>query len=391
MDYKNIYGQVPAALRETRLTLRDIMTDFLGTKTQESKMKLALAQIDAEKQATSLEGEKMKMGHEVNLAEIAAEKDWRTERTGFESQRLGEFTRHHKEIEETEAGKLKMAQSEQDYLNEAMKPSEWASTIGLSKTQRGIFLRYFPDEIPIKRRDITQVRDNIIKNPIIHYKYALLGNIDKLEDMQARLQDPKISPVEKAQLATQYDATYQQVNRLKRLIDFIDKGKTKMTPKDMATLKEDAMEYWETSDDALKTQYGNNYRNFEKAYIKDYMDVLNQGALNLKELKRKPAAKESPEKEKGMPALSAKDEKWFTDGINKVGKLKGKAAEQATFNAVKRFIKKGDVVQAKRLIRILLGKKEETPGPESLKGSLGKPGPSYKGSFTDVFDAMRKK
>jgi len=389
----NPYGAVPEALRETRLTLRDIMADLLSTKVQESKHKLALAELDAEKKVMELQGEKMRLGAEIDLATVASEKDWREEKMGLETERLAETERHHIAMEETDAEKLRLAQGQERYLDEAKKPAEWAGTIGLSKTQKDIFLSYYPDDIPIKRREIMQAVANIRKNPVIHYKYSLLGTIDKLEDIQARLKDPKISPVETAELTTRYDAIYKKASQLKRLVDFIDKNKTKLKPEEMAEIKDDAMAHWETSDDEFKNQYDNNYRDFEKSYIDDYMDILKQSSINLEALKRKPGEKEEPGEKERTKLLSEKDEKWFADKINEVEKIKGKVAAQATFNAVKRFINQGNLDQAKRLIRIVLGEHREKKqkAPETKKSPLGEAGPSYKGSLSDVFGAMKNK
>jgi aconitase B len=69
----NPYGAVPAALEQTRLTLRDIMAGYVNQKIQESKLNLAHKQMEVEARALELEGEKQKAQTEFNLARIAAD------------------------------------------------------------------------------------------------------------------------------------------------------------------------------------------------------------------------------------------------------------------------------------------------------------------------------
>lgn len=64
----NPYGAVPDALRETRLTLRDIMSDYLNTKVEENKLKLGEARLGVEKAAVETQ---MKQHELANLRDIA--------------------------------------------------------------------------------------------------------------------------------------------------------------------------------------------------------------------------------------------------------------------------------------------------------------------------------
>ena len=73
----NPYTMVPQALEQTRLTLRDIMNDYVGQKIQESKLKLALAEIGAEREAVQLEGEKQKLVTGLDLARISSRERFR--------------------------------------------------------------------------------------------------------------------------------------------------------------------------------------------------------------------------------------------------------------------------------------------------------------------------
>jgi len=64
----NPYGAVPEALKETRLTLRDVMTDYLNTKTQENNLRLGEAKLGVEKAAIE---NQIKLNELVNLRDIS--------------------------------------------------------------------------------------------------------------------------------------------------------------------------------------------------------------------------------------------------------------------------------------------------------------------------------
>ncbi len=66
MAYGNPYGAVPAALEATRLSLRDIMSDYLRTKVEEGNLRLAEARMNMEQQgqANSLVLAKMQQENE---------------------------------------------------------------------------------------------------------------------------------------------------------------------------------------------------------------------------------------------------------------------------------------------------------------------------------------
>jgi len=344
----NPYTMVPQALEKTRLTLRDIMNDYVGQKIQESKMKLTLAQISAEREAIQLEGEKQKLTTGLDLAKLASEERFRGKRLGLEEQRLAEISRGRKATEEltgfraeTERKKQEALEGEQNWLNEEKTVEDWAGISGLSPTQKEIFLSSYPGGTVMRRRDLHGQIQDLRKNPVMNFKFALLGNIDRLQALNEELKNPDLTPNQKTILEGQYDTLYNRTNNLKRLVDYMDKGKKKLTPKELSEIKEEAMLNWEGLTDDVKKRYGNDYRKFEKGFVDDYLDTLSRGSLNLEELKRKAGKQETGKED-------------YSDIMDKLNRLEGMKLRNINVEMVKKRvgnkINAGDIKGANSLI-----------------------------------------
>ncbi len=70
----NPYGAVPEALKETRLSLRDIMADYMATKVRESNLKLDLAKVNTETELVRSGAERDKIANLRELARIDIDK-----------------------------------------------------------------------------------------------------------------------------------------------------------------------------------------------------------------------------------------------------------------------------------------------------------------------------
>jgi len=344
----NPYTMVPQALEQTRLTLRDIMNDYVGQKIQESKMKLALAEISAEREAIQLEGEKQKLTTGLELGKIASQERFREKQLGFQEQRLAEVTRGRKSAEElmglkaeTERKKQEALEGEQKWLNEEKTVEDWAGISGLSPTQKDIFVGSYPAGTTMKRRQVQEQIQDLRKNPVMHFKFGLIGNIDRLESLNEDLKNPDLTPNQKKILESRYDTLYRKTNNMKRLVDYMDKGKKKLTPKELSEIKDEAMLNWEGLSDDVKKGYGNDYRKFEKGFVDDYLDTLSRGSLNLEELKR-----EAGEQETGKEA--------YGEIMSKLNRLEGMKLKNINVEMVKarvgQKINAGDIKGANRLI-----------------------------------------
>lgn len=111
----NPYGAVPEALKETRLSLHDLMSDYLATKTQEAKLKLDEAKARTENIAAGVEGRRLEL---TNLKDIAtrqasAEEFEQTHKlaektAGIQEQYgLGTLSRLDEQLEETKAQNIR--------------------------------------------------------------------------------------------------------------------------------------------------------------------------------------------------------------------------------------------------------------------------------------------
>lgn len=103
---QNPYGAVPEALKETRLSLRDIMADMLATKKME--MDLSLAKTKAETD-TALVSANLERDRLSNLKDIA---------------QMNEASRHHQAVEQNAADTLSLHKSGQEWEQNTKFPQE---------------------------------------------------------------------------------------------------------------------------------------------------------------------------------------------------------------------------------------------------------------------------
>lgn len=77
MNYQNPYGAVPRALENSRLALRDIMSDYLATKTMDANMNLMMKKAETENAMVGANLERARMGQELDLAKMAqGQQNW---------------------------------------------------------------------------------------------------------------------------------------------------------------------------------------------------------------------------------------------------------------------------------------------------------------------------
>lgn len=136
LSHVNPYGAVPEALKETRLALRDIMADYLATKTQEAN--LALGQKKAETETAMIQAgiERDRLAGERDLARMAQD-----------AQRFGLQTDLHRAQMEQGGQQFRDRLSEdqrQFDINKKLKERE----IGIQGAQLNLSrLQHAPDKI----------------------------------------------------------------------------------------------------------------------------------------------------------------------------------------------------------------------------------------------------
>jgi hypothetical protein len=347
--YGNVYGAVPRALEGTRQTLREIMSDIAATKSQESKLKLALGELELEKKGLELEGEKERFRTGIDLAKLGMEKGFQESRLGLERESLAEQTRHARALETgekerigIERDKAAVLQQEAARLGETKPVEEWAQELGLTPSQQEIWRSYFPEGTTLSRRDVEEQAADIRKNPGIHYKHRLVGDVDRLEALGTQLEDPNLAPADRAALEKQYDDLWRRTKQLDTLVSYIDAGKTKLTPKEFEQIEEGALMNWEMSEE-IQARYGGDYERYKKDYKDDYLKTLNQGVLNMEALRR-------TKEPKTGKALSTEDKQALMDAVNEIHSTHGKSAADTAMNQIRLFVQQGDLDKARQYL-----------------------------------------
>jgi len=241
----NPYGAVPAALSETRLTLKDIMADLLATKVAEGRLRLeqskaetetamVAAGLEKERLAENREMERMRMTramHDEDAARASGqfEKTFSLQQTAEERAGRGQEMQH--EIAQGQLdvskGQLKVAESaelraaaETRRKNEIRSIGEWASSGGIHPGLLD-YLGVDKDK-KITRADAENLYANLQvtfkANPsmgLMAHGYALKA---ELTAIQEKIQAPGTPPQEAAGLKKMYDRKLAQFEALDKLI-----------------------------------------------------------------------------------------------------------------------------------------------------------------------------
>jgi len=127
---QNPFGAVPRALENSRLALRDIMSDYLATKTMDANMNLMMKKAETENAMVGANLERARMGQELDLAKMAqGQQNWQQ---GFDLQKKeSEDNRNFREKEFT----LKQAADRRAAAfaaqrNEVRTGAEWLKLYG---------------------------------------------------------------------------------------------------------------------------------------------------------------------------------------------------------------------------------------------------------------------
>ena len=273
----NPYGAVPDALKETRLTLRDLMADHLANKVAEGRLNLAKLSAETE---TAMVGANLKKEEMVNLRDLTRLKQQDTQFEESRAQRAGEFEQTMGLQERGQAlqataqqdanaiakGHLGVAQAgeerarrEENRKNEVKTAGEWVTAAGMNK---GIldFMGVDPNQ-KFKRADAEALygtlQTTMKSNPslgFMAYGYTLRG---ELTNLQEQLRNPNLPPAQAAELRKKYDASLAKFETLDKLI------MAEKTP-DQAKIVESARRTWTDNSD-LSTKY----KNFD-AFLTDF-------------------------------------------------------------------------------------------------------------------------
>ena len=353
---------VPQALRETRLTLRDIVSDLLSSKVQESKLKLAVGQMGVEREGMALEAEKLR---QVGLADVAeaAFKTRRAEKEiGLREAINTETGRHNIAMEKvaetgaeaslkraaTEEEKQALIKQQWDYMNTPVPNEKIISEYGLMPTQGGIVAKKYPKGLT--RTQAEKEVNNLMKNPALFHMFALLGDIDQRDQLAEQLQNPNISPDERDLVEKQYDHLLRKIGQKKNLVQWFYGDQQTFTAKELKERKEELRYAWDSElPQQVKDKY-RNYQAFEKSMIEeDIKQLIAAGSANLDKLIG-PLQKDKPGEEKA-PVLKPADEKEFMDKLNRLEKMDRNVTNvEMIQNKVRELIKAGKTEEARKLL-----------------------------------------
>lgn len=314
----NPYGAVVDALKDTRVTLKDIMAAHLQNKVLEGRLNL-----EAKKSETSLAQVASAIERERMLD--ARQQEQFTKRMGMEERRVS--------LAEA-AGRR--ADQEAQRNNEIRTIGEWVQNAGMPA---GIidFLGVDPNR-KISRQDAQAVYGNLQNafktNPSMGFMVKGYNLRRELTDLQNQLQAAGLEPAAKEKLTKLYD---KKLSSFKMLDEFIMAQKAP----DSARIAQVARQTW-TDNPELQTQY-ENFDKFLPAFSKSMQQIrsvfqedIERFSKGKKTLER-PAATEKDIQD--MQALSAR----FTASKDPLAAV--------TLRHASRLIAEGDAMSALELMR----------------------------------------
>lgn len=129
MPTQNPYGAVPEALTQTRLSLRDIMTDMLMTKKMEQDLSLAKSKAETETAIVAANTERDKLSNAKDMAV------------------MGETSRRNMATEQNASDTLALHQQGQDFVQNVQFPAQ------MSLQERNL-----ESEIPVRKAHAASLR-----------------------------------------------------------------------------------------------------------------------------------------------------------------------------------------------------------------------------------------
>lgn len=284
MNGGNPYGAVPEALKETRLTLRDLMAAHMENKVMEGRLGLEKAKAETELAmvGANIKRDEIRSLHDTaqlnqsanqftegqaqqaNQFNLGQEQTTTLHREDAR-QRAGEFTvtkgQRERELDQSataEANRnaislkeLAIRQREEGRKNEVKTAAQWAQAAGISPDLLG-FLGVDGQQ-KLKRQDAEQLHGTVQamfkSNPALGFMangYALRGDLTR---MQEQLKDPSLLPAQATTLQKQYEAKLGQFEILDKLI------MAEKAP-DQAKIVETARRLW-SEDPTQATKYKN--------------------------------------------------------------------------------------------------------------------------------------
>jgi len=236
----NPYGAVPEALKETRMTLRDIMQDYLANKVTESNLEIARAKADVERASVEADIQKAGMMNTLSLARLAQEANQFQQNYGLQERQvaLEEQTKPQQIWAQQEQARASMKTAEARAQEVGLIAAEQARknqivTLGQLGNERNIPKVYFTangidPNTRLRRADGEEMMKIIgakfAQDPALMTKFNQFGIREKMLELQDKMADPTIPTDQKTIMNQQYNKLKEQFQSLEVLSNELKKG-----------------------------------------------------------------------------------------------------------------------------------------------------------------------
>lgn len=232
----NPYGAVPEALKETRLTLRDIMGDFLQTKVLQARTEIERAKVETDSAAIAAGLEREKLSNLKDVARMQLDQRRHEETLAQQGEQFQQTLAQQKETaaqrHEIDLAQLAnqkrmtdIAAAEAARKYEVRTIGDWAAREGVSPYL--VQTMGLDPNRKITRADAENLYNRLEAtfkaNPsigMIAHGHTLKA---ELEDLQGKLKTPGINPDARAGLVKQYEGKLQNFRNLHELILTFDR------------------------------------------------------------------------------------------------------------------------------------------------------------------------
>lgn len=288
---ENPYGAVPEALKETRLTLRDVMGDYLQNKILEGRMNLETKKAETETALVQADMKKSELADLRDLSKMRMSREIETERQTQQNQQFQQthdlqqtgqdiqarqfgktYSLQEQELEQRRlaqeasnkiAGRqVAVSEREQATMNETKTAAEWAQLTG---KPAGVltFLNIDPN-MKITRRDAKDLKDSLDVTfkayPALEYVVQGQQLKSELTGLQTQLKEPGLPPEKRTVIQAAYD---KKLTHFKNLDTLITNAKA---PSQEKIIQAARQTYTDTPE--LHTQYP-QFDKFLDAFTKD--------------------------------------------------------------------------------------------------------------------------
>ena len=299
---QNPYGAVSDALKETRLSLRDIMSDFLTSKKMEQDLHLAKARAETDKAIVEAGIERDRLANTKDMAHLEESSRHNTaveqnaadtldlHRSGQEQQNtqfLQNLALQEKNLESENAvrqANAKLALTHAGHIaNEEKRKMQPVTAQDFADRMGAGYMLPLMGINPTDTRPAyqweqlaTTIKGVMDKNPALSFISRGHGIKSELENLSAQYATPGLDPEAKTALKT-------QIGKKLSLLQTLDEMIMQVKEPDAARISESARKVW-SDNPQLQTQY-RNYDEFLPAYSSEVQKTRSHFHNNLKAIK----------------------------------------------------------------------------------------------------------